>query len=243
MSNVTPIQPAESPAGPSSAFAFVFPQGEQRAVFRGVSRQVYESLCEAPTDGRHIHLAYDGRDLEIIMVTSNVHEYWKELLSKFVNAVTFWLNIDYMSCGQTTWQTEMRGLEADLSYYFDAEKVRVAREALARKSRDRADYPHPDLAIEIDVSHPQIDRPSIYADLGVVEVWRFVGGQRLLIEHLQTDGSYAPAEASRFLPVSAVEILGWLTAEDAAHEAAWNRRLNEWAMELGRQVSAQPNRP
>jgi hypothetical protein len=183
-------------------------------------------------------LAYDGRDLEIIMVTSNVHEYWKELLSKIVNAVTFWLNIDYMSCGQTTWQTETRGLQADLSYYFDAEKIRAAREALARKSMEPADYPRPDLAIEVDISHPQIDRPLIYADLGVVEVWRFVGGQRLLIEHLQDDGSYAAAETSRFLGIGTQDILGWLTAEDAGQEAAWNRRLNQWAMELTRRGTA-----
>ncbi len=158
--------------------------------------------------------------------------------SKIVSAVTSWLNIDYMSCGQTTWQTAARGLEADLSYYFDAEKIRVARGALARNSKDPADYPRPDLAIEIDMSPPQIDRPSIYADLGVVEVWRHLGGKTLIIERLQTDGSYAPVEASRFLPMSAQDILRWLTAEDSGHETAWNRRLNEWAMDLGRRQAA-----
>jgi len=228
--------------GPGSALSFVFPQGEQRTVFRGVSRQVYESLRDAPTDGRHIRLAYDGSDLEIIMVTGNIHEHWKELFSKIVSAVASWLYIDHMSCGQTTWQTVTRGLEADLSYYFDAGKIAEAREALARNSMEPADYPRPDLAIEIDMSPPQIDRPSIYADLGVVEVWRYIGCKKLIIEHLQTDGSYAPVEASRFLPISALDILRWLTAEDSGHEAAWNRRLNEWAMELGRQSRAESAR-
>jgi len=133
----------ELPAGPGSALSFGFPLCDQRTVFRGVSRQVYESLRDAPTDGRHVRLAYDGSDLEIIMVIGNIHEHWKELFAKIVNAVTYWLNIDYMSCGQTTWQTATRGLEADLSYYFDAEKMRVAREALARESKDQDDYPPP----------------------------------------------------------------------------------------------------
>ena len=35
-----------------------------------------------------------------------------------------------MACGQTTWKTAIRGLEADLSYYFDPEKIRVAKEAI-----------------------------------------------------------------------------------------------------------------
>jgi hypothetical protein len=66
--------------------------------------------------------------------------------------VTSGLDIDYVSCGETTWKMEIRGLEADLSYYFDPEKVRLARAALARRSMDPADYPPPDLAIEIDTS-------------------------------------------------------------------------------------------
>jgi len=225
------------PAGPGSSAPFILTPRDQRMVFRAVSRQVYQALCEADTDGQHVRLAYDGRDLEI-MVTSNIHEYWKELLATIVNAVALGLNIDYISCGQTTWQSELRGLQADLSYYFDAEKVRVAREALARKSMDAADYPRPDLAIEIDISRPQIDRPSIYADLGVSEVWRYVAGQKLIIEHLQPDGSYAPAEASRFLRIGADDILGWLSSNDSGHEAAWNRRLNQWATELGRHQAA-----
>jgi hypothetical protein len=82
---------------------------------------------------------------------------------------------------------------------------------------------------------PRVDRASIYADLGVFEVRRFVGGETLIIEHLQADGSYAPVEASRFLRMSANDILGWLTAEDSRHESAWTRRSNPWAMGLGRQ--------
>jgi hypothetical protein len=170
------------------------------------------------------------------MVTSSLHEHWKELLNKIVIALTTWLDIDDVSCGETTWDTEVRGLQADLSYSFDPEKIRVSRDALARQSMEPADYPRPDLAIEIDLSGPQIDRSSIYADLGVIEVWRFVRGQKLVLEHLQADGTYAPVEASRFLRVRAEEILSWLTAEDSSREPAWNRRLNQWAMGLGRQA-------
>jgi Uma2 family endonuclease len=211
-------------------------QGDQRTVFRGVDLHTYHTLSEALVEGQHIRLAYDGKDLEIKTVTSNLHEHSKELLIKIVNAVTTWLNIDYVSCGETTWNTAVRGLQADLSYYFDAEKIRASRDALARGSMDPADYPRPDLAIEIDMSSPQVDRPSIYADLGVVEVWRFVAGKKLVIEQLQSDGTYAPVEASRFLRMSANDILGWLTADDSSQESAWNRRLNQWAMGLSRQA-------
>jgi Uma2 family endonuclease len=230
---IAPTHALTMPASAGSPLSRVPAQGDLRIVFRDVDWHTYHSLSEATGEGQHVRLAFDGKDLEIIMVTSNVHENWKELLNKIVTAVALWLDIDYVSCGETTWNTEVRGLQADLSYYFDPEKIRVSREALARQSTDPSDYPRPDLAIEIDRSRPQIDRPSIYADLGVAEVWRYVRGKEFVIEHLQPDGSYAPVDSSRFLRISAEDILGWLTAEDANNEPAWNRRLNQWAMRLG----------
>jgi Uma2 family endonuclease len=126
--------------------------------------------------------------------------------------------------------------QADLSYCFEPENVRRAREALVRESMDLADYPIPDLAIEIDISPSRIDRSSIYAALQVAEVWRIQRGRKVVIEPLQADGTYVPVQASRFLHNSADEVHGWLTAEDAGQEEVWNRRLNQWAMELERRA-------
>ena len=127
---------------------------------------VYLALSEARGEGGNVRLIYDGKDLEI-MTTGNLHEHFKDLLGHFIGAVASWSDIDHVACGQTTWQSEdaERGLEADLSYYFDPEKIRAAAEALARESKDPADYPWPDLAVEIDISRPQVDRPSIYSAL------------------------------------------------------------------------------
>ena len=94
------------------------------------------------------------------MTIGYVHEHLRELLIHIITAVASWSGIRHMPCGQATWQSEEaeRGLEADLSYYFDPEKVRVATDALARESKDPADYPWPDLAVEIDISYPEADR-------------------------------------------------------------------------------------
>jgi Uma2 family endonuclease len=236
VSTITSTEPMTPPAGQAPSRAFVVVEGgDHCTVFPGVDWHTYIQLSEAVGKGRCIRLIYDGKDLEI-MVIGNVHDYLKDSLGAIVRAVAMGLDVDYVPCGQTTWRTDIRGIEADLSYYFEPEKVRVAKEALVRRSMDPADYPRPDLAIEIDMSPSQVDRPAIYADLGVAEVWRLVRGQELIIEQLQADGSYASVEESRFLRIRAEDILRWLNEAAAEREAAWNRRLNQWAMGLGHQA-------
>jgi Uma2 family endonuclease len=235
MSTIASIPTPALPSDPASDAPGPPFFGPSYIVFRGVSWEAYESLSRAQGEGNHVRLAYDGKDLEI-MTTSNVHENLKVLAGNFIHAVASWRDIDHVSAGEATLDAPeaQRGLQADLSYCFTPEKVRAAREALARGSMDPADYPRPDLAVEIDVSPSQVDRPAIYASIKVAEVWRIRRDRKVIIEHLRPDGSYAPAEASRFLGITAAEIQGWLNAEDVGREAAWFRRLNQWAMGLGR---------
>ena len=90
-----------------------------------------------------------------------------------------------------------------------------------------ADYPNPDLAIEVDISPPLVDRPAIYAALVVTEVWRF-DGEIVTMEQLNPDGSYSPIESSFWLTIRPDEVVRWLTQEDATDETAWIRRLRQW---------------
>jgi Uma2 family endonuclease len=168
------------PSSPSAADGF---WGEKRILLRGLSWELYDRLSDAIGEGQNVRLTYACGDLEI-MTTGNLHEDFKELFGRLVNAVTVELDIPCKSAGQTTWKRPgiTRGLEADQCYYFAAATLAAVAEALARKSNDVADYPNPDLAIEIDLSPPEIDRADIYGKLKISEVWRF-DGHRLVIEH------------------------------------------------------------
>jgi Uma2 family endonuclease len=202
---------------------------EQRIAIRGVSWELYDQLSEAISEDQHVHVAFDGKDLEI-MTKGRIHECYKDLLGKLVGALTFELMIRCRSLGETTWKRLAieRGLEADLCYYFAPEKIAADVAALARNSSDIADYPNPDLAIEVDISPSLIDRPAIYAALEVPEVWRF-DEESLAIELLGEDGTYAAAESSRFLPVRAEEVYRWVAIEDSSDELVWEQRLRAWA--------------
>lgn len=226
----TPTKPAPATAAPASTPATI--PGDQRIVIRGVDPDLYHRLSEVIGEHQYIRLIYDGRDLEL-MTIGPIHEDFKELFGSFMRALMLCLGIDLLPGGQTTRRTASadRGLEPDLSYYFDPEKLQAVRSALARRSNNPADYPAPDLAIEIDVSEPKVDRPEIYRALSVIEVWRF-DGRQVTIEQLQADGSYAGATSSRFLPIGPAEIQRWLVDEDSAHRLDWERRLNQWAAGL-----------
>ena len=202
--------------------------GETRIRVPGVRYQVYESWVQSLPDSTPIRMAYDGRSMEL-MVKGRKHDNYRELLGEIVRAITQELAIPMSSNGETTWiRPEIeRGLEADQSYYFLPEKLVAAKAAMAQGSNDVADYPNLDLAIEVDISPSQVDRPEIYAKLQVAEVWRF-DGQILTIERLDDRGRYLPVEASRFLKIRADKVTPWLIDEDSSDETAWASRLRAW---------------
>jgi Uma2 family endonuclease len=156
-------QPHLSPPLPASPSSSVVVPDEHRITIRGLSWDLYDRLSDEIGEGQPVHLTYDGMDLEI-MTTGYLHEEFKELLGRLINAVTVELDIPCGGGGQTTWKRPevARGLEADLCYHFEPGKLAAVGEAVARKSRDIADYPNPDLAIESDLSPSQVDRPGIY---------------------------------------------------------------------------------
>ena len=154
------------------------------------------------------------------------------------------MSIPMLGSGQTTWKRPKitRGLEADESFYFRPEKIPVVRAAIKRRSTKIADYPDPDLAIEIDISPPVLDREEIYRKLQVAEIWYF-DGEDVTIEQLGEDGTYAVASQSRFLPVKAVEIRRWLVEEDATDHIAWGIRLRAWLCRIARTRKPSTRRP
>jgi hypothetical protein len=89
-----------------------------------------------------------------------------------------------------------RRLEPSWSYYVDAAKVAAFDAALARRSGKLKDYPNPDLAAEVDISRPKINRQGIYAALQVSEVRR-VFDEHVSIEQLGTETVRVPVSFPR----------------------------------------------
>jgi Uma2 family endonuclease len=215
---------------------------ETRIVLRDVGWEVYDFLSDAVGERQHVRMAYDGKDLEL-MTTSRIHKYFKDLFGQFVTEVSNELRIPRSPAGETTWKRPeiSRGLEADQCYYFLPEKLAADARSRALKSMDLADYPNPDLAVEIDLSAPEVDREDIYKRLRVAEIWYF-DGEDVRIEQLQADGTYTVATQSRFLPIKSVEIRRWILEEDSTDQLAWTRRLRAWLRRISRTRKAPTRR-
>jgi Uma2 family endonuclease len=241
MSTVTRREPTKAPAR-RTIKPLNRSEAETRIVLRDVGWEVYDLLSNAVGEGRHIRMAYDGKDLEL-MTTGRIHEYLKDLAGQFVTVVSNEFKIPRSPAGETTWKRPeiARGVEADQCYYFSPEKLAADARARARKSMDLADYPNPDLAVEIDISAPEVDREDIYKKLKVGEIW-YCDGEDVTIERLGEDGNYAVAEQSRFLPIKAVEIRRWLLEEDSNDQVAWTERLQAWCRRIARTRKA-PTQP
>jgi Uma2 family endonuclease len=202
--------------------------GETRIAIRGLGWQVYENWVASLPESSPVRMEFDGRSLEV-MVKGPVHEDFRGLLGRFIEEVATELGIPMIGLGETTWKRSEveRGLEADQCYFFDPVKIVAVNDALARKSNDIADYPNPDLAIEVDIPPSQVDRAGIYAALRVPEIWHF-DGQTLLIELLDPHERYFDRGASQWVPVQASEIVRWIVGEETRDRGKWARALRAW---------------
>jgi Uma2 family endonuclease len=199
---------------------------DTRVVVAGVTWDDYEGLVEALGESGNYRVAFDGKDIEM-MTLGPFHERQKAGLELFITIVAGELKIRRQPMGSATWRrkTLERSIESDLCYYFDPAKL--ARAKAAAHSDDIDDYPNPDLAVEVDISPPKIDRPGIYAALQVQEVWR-ARNRSVSIDQLDPDGRYVPALRSRFLPVRPEDITRWVFKEDANDLVIWEERLRDW---------------
>ena len=185
------------------------PQSQKRGAepvvtLKGVSWQTFKTLLAEIGEDRACRMAYDQGVLEIRMPLEE-HEEPKRLLEDFVTAIVDELGIELRSLGALSLKREdlTRFIEPDTCFY-------IQNESRVRGRRINLEIdPPPDLAIESDYTSSSVDKQSIYAALGVPELWRYTR-QTLQVYQL-VEGEYEPREQSitfPFLPVT--EIPGFI---------------------------------
>ncbi|MGA7498153.1 MAG: Uma2 family endonuclease [Isosphaeraceae bacterium] len=210
-------------------------EAERRLVIRGARWEDYLTLVDSLDEHSPLRVAFDGKDIEI-MTKGSDHDRFSNLAHHVVVAAAQAKGVHVEPYGETTWRKPgvKRGLEADQWLFFDARKrERIARiqrtnKARGQRTNSTEGFPSPDLAIEIDISPPKVDRPGIYAALGVAELWRF-DGDVAAIERLVPGGRYEPIEKSQWLEITPADVVRWLVREDTAEFIPWLNRVTKWA--------------
>jgi Uma2 family endonuclease len=203
--------------------------GEERYLLNGVSWKAYEALLETWSDHR-TRMTYDKGRLEF-MSPLHSHEQYGHLLGRMIDAYTEELLIPIHGGQSTTFrdEEEQHGLEPDKCYWIQNESS-----MRGRKEFDISTDPPPDLAVEVDITSSSLDRMSIYAALGVPEVWRF-DGETLTMQLLQTDETFTLSDRSLALPgLTAEDVMRFLRLSDEKDETSLIRSFRAWVRKQAR---------
>lgn len=141
-------------------------------VIQNVAWDDYESLVEELIDRPNLRVSYDRGKLEIMSPLPE-HEIDARIIDSIARIYSEHLDLKLENYGSTTWKRRLleRGLEPDSCYY-----VANADRIIGKSHHiDLETDPPPDICVEVDITNESFSKFSIYAALGVPEIWRYEG--------------------------------------------------------------------
>jgi Uma2 family endonuclease len=166
---------------------------EKLITLTGIKWLTFKAIMSDVGDGRAWRVAYAEGVLEIRMPLTE-HEEPVGMIEHFVGVVVDEMEIEMRQLGALTLEREdlTRAIEPDTCFYIQNESV------VRGKSINLPADPPPDLVVESDYTSSSVNKFSIYASLGVPEIWRY-RNQGLLVYQL-VEGNYEQRENSLAFP-------------------------------------------
>lgn len=158
---------------------------ERRFVLHGVPWWTYVALRDGLEDQSGVRMTYLRGTLEL-MNPSTLHEDAKTIIARLIEVWAMERDVDLRGFGGATFRREAkeRGLEPDECY------------KLGKLEEDAV----PDIAIEVIVTSPLVDKMAVYAGLGVPEVWAWRPSTNALTVHRLVGDHYEVRARSEVLP-------------------------------------------
>jgi Uma2 family endonuclease len=202
-------------------------QMTQRVILDNISWETYQRLMEERGERPKPRYTYDRGRLEI-MVTSYEHENLTHVIALLVELLAGELEMDIEGAASTTFQREdlAQGFEPDASFY-----LQHAADIRGQKQIDLHIDPAPELVIEIDITHPSLNKFPIFAGLGIPEVWRY-HRQALTIFKLEGGSYRAHAASELFVGVTGTDLTRLIAESQQVKRTEWLRSVREWARGL-----------
>jgi Uma2 family endonuclease len=199
--------------------------GERRVIFRGLNWQSYQQILTALPQTRSARLIYDRGTLEITMPLED-HDFFSRMIGLFIRILVEELDLKLKTMGSTTlnYPELDRGAEPDEAYYIQNQS------RVAGRNVNLAQDPPPDLIVEVDITHTDINKNRLYAAMGVPEFWQF-DGQVLRISQLQNQ-AYVEVETSPTFPKIPKTRLYEFLDHCKQDEVAASKSLRKWVQQL-----------
>lgn len=180
------------------------PIGEKRMVFRSLDWAAFKQIQSLLSHKTNARFTYDSGVLEITMPLE-IHERFARLIELFVRILVMETGQKMKTMGSTTLDREelLKSAEPDDCYYIQNYALVADHEVDLQKD------PPPDLVVEVDITHTDIDKVRLYTAMGVPEFWRF-NGREWRILCLQ-DAQYVERQTSpTFLLVEKADLFRFL---------------------------------
>ena len=203
---------------------------EKRVIFYNLSWQSYEQILAALGNKRAARLTYYKGTLEIVSPLEE-HESANSLIGQLVELLAEELNLNIKSMGSTTLnKPELKvGAEPDKCYYIQNEP------AVRGKIVDLAIDPPPDLIVEVDITHTDINKTQLYQDMKVPEFWRYNG--KVLTIYLLNEDRYIESVTSPTFPLlTKSKIYEFLAQCNTEGETQTKRSFRTWLQEQMRSL-------
>jgi Uma2 family endonuclease len=197
---------------------------EQRVVFHNISWQNYQQILAALGQTRSSRLIYDQGTLEITMPLEE-HESATRLIELFIRILVEEMGLKIKTMGSTTLNRDdlKRSAEPDNCYYIQNQPQ------VAGKKVDLNEDPPPDLIVEVDITHSDINKLSFYASMGVQEFWRY-NGEIWRIYQLQ-ENQYVEIEKSPTFSIVTKDKLYQFLQNSQIDEVQTSKKFRTWVQE------------
>lgn len=172
-------------------------------------------------------LAYDNGTLEMITPTPE-HQEYREIFEEFMINLLELQNINYRCLGSVLWQRPDLKISLEVDSCFYIQNLSAIEKQL---TINLPENPPPDLVLEIELTQKSLSRRSIYARLGIPEVWR-CDHNKLKIYQLQ-GRDYKQTPRSLVFPEIALENLPQIINNNIkSGRIAVRREFQKWLITI-----------
>lgn len=204
---------------------------EKRVTLSGVSWQAFEELLGELGTERTARMTYDRGKLEM-MTPLEEHDRCNRLIESLILVIADELYLKIQSLGSVLLTLPEVGRAIQPEGAYSLSEVRLMK----RAEMDMSRVAPPDLAVEIAINVGKLDRFSMYASMGVPELWFYlttVGDDvlkgNLQIFQFQGDRYVETANSRLFPTLPGKRILEFLEQSDTIGLAQALTVLRDWA--------------